>query len=206
MIASVTRGMKLHVYTAIALGCSVALGRAASAADDIRTWSEPPTAGAPTYVAEGVVAAPPAEVWVLVSKCADYVHNMPRIAASRELSREGDERTQSIAVCEVTADVPFPLSDLTSVTRATMTVDAANGSYTRAWTLLRGDYTVNDGSWRLVPVDGGAKTQVTYRIHVKPNVSLPDSLVAASQKTTLPQVIQYLRERTSERAAAAAAR
>jgi ribosome-associated toxin RatA of RatAB toxin-antitoxin module len=172
-------------------------GGAASAAGDIKTWTEPETGGAPTYCAEGVVDAPPAAVWKLVSNCADYVKNMPSIVASVELSREGDESTRFTTVCEVTADVPFPFSDLTSVSRATMTVDAKSGSYAREWTLIRGDYEVNDGSWKLVPVDGGAKTQVTYRIHVKPKLALPDSLIRSTQETRLPQVIQRLRDRTA---------
>jgi Polyketide cyclase / dehydrase and lipid transport len=78
-----------------------------------------------------------------------------------------------------------------------MTVDAKSGSYAREWTLIRGDYEVNDGSWKLVPVDGGAKTQVTYRIHVKPKLALPDSLIRSTQETRLPQVIQRLRDRTA---------
>jgi len=173
-------------------------GAAALAADDIKTWIEPVRAGAPTYCAEGVVDAPPAAVWALVSRCADYVKNMPSISASKELSREGDEQTKFTTVCEVAADIPFPFSDLVSVSRATLTVDAKSGSYTREWTLIRGDYEVNDGSWRLVPVDGGAKTKVTYRIHVKPKLALPDSMIRKTQETRLPQVIQYLRDRTAQ--------
>jgi ribosome-associated toxin RatA of RatAB toxin-antitoxin module len=188
------------VKRAIAAGLASALcGAAAAASDEIKTWTEP-GADAPTYVAEGVVHAPPARVWALVSKCADYVKNMPRVAASRELSREGDERTKFTTVCEVAFDAPFPFSDLVSVSRATMTVDDEAGVYTRTWTFLRGDYDVNDGSWRLVPVDGGAKTQVTYRIHAKPKLPLPDSLIATAQEQTLPQVIERLRERTAQEA------
>ena len=183
---------------AIALGSALLVCHAALAADEIKTWTEPENAaGAPTYCAEGVVAAPPAAVWALVSKCADYVLNMPSIAASKEISREGDERTKFTAVCEVTADVPFPFSDLTSVSRATMLVDGKSGGYSRSWTLLRGDYQVNEGSWQLVPIENGAKTKVTYRITVLPNTPLPTSLITASQKTMLPQVIQKLRDRTA---------
>jgi ribosome-associated toxin RatA of RatAB toxin-antitoxin module len=188
------------VKRAIALGLAGALCRAAAAAsNDITTRTEA-SADAPTYVAEGIVDAPPARVWALVSKCADYVKNMPSVAASEELSREGDERTKFTTVCQVTFDAPFPFSDLVSVSRATMTVDAQSGVYTRAWTLIRGDYDVNDGSWRLAPVDGGAKTQVTYRIHAKPKLPLPDSLIATAQQQTLPQVIERLRERTAQEA------
>jgi hypothetical protein len=85
------------------------------------------------------------------------------------------------------------------VSQATMTVDAPNATYTRSWRMIRGDYEVNDGSWQLVPLDGGAKTKVTYRIHVKPKLALPKWLIARSQETTLPQVIQYLRDRTANR-------
>ena len=184
---------------ALALLLAAAGASAADAPDEIKTWTEPETSGAPTYIAEGIVAATPAQVWSLVSKCADYTKNMPSISASQELSRSGDESSQWSAVCEVTADAPFPFSDLTSVSRATMTVDAKSGGYTRTWTLLRGDYEVNDGSWSLVPVDGGAKTRVTYRIHVKPKLPLPDSLIQSAQGTRLPQVIQLLRDRTAQR-------
>jgi ribosome-associated toxin RatA of RatAB toxin-antitoxin module len=182
---------------AFALLLAAAGARALDAPGEIKTWTEPETAGAPTYVAEGIVAATPAQVWGLVSRCGDYVKNMPSIAASRELERSGDESSRFTAVCEVTADVPFPFSDLISISRATMTVDAQSGSYTRAWTLIRGDYEVNEGSWSLVPVDGGASTKVTYRIHVKPKLPLPDSMIQSTQATRLPQVIQYLRDRTA---------
>jgi ribosome-associated toxin RatA of RatAB toxin-antitoxin module len=180
-------------------GC---FARAAAGTDDVRTWTETGNGGAaPTYVAEGIVDAAPAQVWALVSKCADYTKNMPNIVASEELSRQGDERSKFSAVCRVTADIPFPFSDLTSVSRATMTVDA-DGGYTRAWTLIDGDYQANEGSWHLVPIEGGAKTVVTYRIRAVPKLPLPDSLIASSQKTLLPQVIQRLRDRTAKAPAA----
>ncbi len=187
-------------FLAIALfGIALSSSRVGAATDDIKTWTETENGNdAPSYFAEGIVNAPPSAVWDLVSHCTDYVRNMPRIAASKELSRSGDESSEFTAVCEVTADVPFPFSDLTSVSRATMTVDAQNGSYMRVWELIRGDYEVNEGSWRLVAVEGGAKTKVTYRIHAKPKLPLPKSLIESSQRTALPQVIQRLRDRTSQ--------
>ena len=182
---------------ALALSIAAVGARAVEAPGEIKTWTEPETGGAPTYVAEGVIDAPPAQVWALVSRCGDYVKNMPSITASKELSRSGDESSKWTAVCEVTADVPFPFSDLTSISRATMTVDAKSGGYSRVWTLQSGDYEVNDGSWSLVPVDGGKSTKVTYRIHIKPKTSLPDSVIRAAQESRLPQVIQRLRDRTT---------
>ena len=182
----------------LALLVASARARAVESPGEIKTWTEPETGGAPTYVAEGVVDAPPAQVWAIVAKCADYVKNMPSISASKELSRSGDESSKWTTVCEVAADVPFPFSDLVSVSRATLNVDAKSGNYSRTWTFLSGDYEVNDGSWQLVPLDGGTKTKVTYRIHVKPKTSLPDSVIRSAQESRLPQVIQLLRERTAQ--------
>src|SRR5258705_7533498 len=55
--------------SAIALfAAATAFGEVAVAADDIQTESATEN-GMPTYMAEGVVDAPPAEVWTLVSKC-----------------------------------------------------------------------------------------------------------------------------------------
>src|SRR4029453_8016309 len=160
------RAMTHHppMATFAILLAAVCCGAAARAADDIKTWTEPePGSPTPTYVAAGGVDAPPAKVWAVVAKCADYDKYMPNIIASKELSREGDEHSKFTTVCEVLFDVPFPFSDLTSVSRATLTADEANGTYSRTWMLIRGDYEVNEGSWRLVPADGGAKTKVTYR-------------------------------------------
>ena len=184
---------------ALALLAGVCDSARALAADDIRTWTEAvPGSSAPFLVAEGVVDAAPAAVWAIVANCADYVKNLPSIVASKELSREGDEHSKATTVCEVVFDAPFPFSDLTSVSRATLTADEKSGRYSREWTLIRGDYEVNEGSWQLVPVDGGAKTKVTYRIHAKPKLPVPDSLIARTQMSTLPQVIERLRERTAQ--------
>src|SRR5258706_6833630 len=161
------RRMRRNSIAALLAAVCCARAAAAAAAAEIKTWTEPENAaGAPTYAAEGIIDAPPAAVWALVSRCADYAVTMPSISASKELSRTGDEHSKFTTVCEVTADVPFPFSDLTSVSRATLTVDEKSGHYSRAWQLIRGDYDVNEGSWRLVPLDGGTRTVVTYRITV----------------------------------------
>ena len=115
--------------------------------DDIKVSQQKfPDSDVPFNVVEGVVNAPPEDVWAVVSKCNNYAKTMPRILKSKELSREGDEATTWKAKCEVTADLPFPLSDLTGITIATHKVEAG-GKYSREWTLLSGDYDINHGAW-----------------------------------------------------------
>jgi len=148
----------------------------------------------PLAQVEAVIDAPPEKVWAIVSDCAHYARHFNRIAASKELSREGNTVT-----CEVTTDMPFPLSDLTSVNRAVHTVDPGK-RWLREWKLLRGDYDFNQGSWELVPFRGNAqRTLARYRLHAQPKVGLPQGLVQAAQERNLPGVMHRLRELTSGR-------
>ena len=147
----------------------------------------------PTNVAEGVIDAAPADVWAIVSRCADYSKNMPRIVKSVELSREGDETKQWTAKCQVTAHLPFPFSDLTGTTLATHKVEPGV-RYSREWNLVSGDYDINHGSWTVEPLEGGKKSYVTYKIRVKPKINLPTSWIASAQKSAIKEVVVRVRE------------
>jgi ribosome-associated toxin RatA of RatAB toxin-antitoxin module len=178
-----------------ALACSLSV--TALAADDIKVWSEP-VAGSdvPWSIVEGTIAAPAPVVWGIVSNCNDYQKNMPSIAGARELSRTGDPSSSFTTVCEVTADMPFPLSDLTSVSKAVHTVEPGK-RYVRAWTMISGDYDYNEGSWTIVSVDDKT-SKATYRLRVRPKMPVPDSMLGTFQAGTMPKIIQKLRARTAE--------
>lgn len=178
-----------------ALACSLSVP--ALAADDIKVWSEK-VAGSdvPWSIVEATIAAPAPVVWGIVSSCSDYKKNMPSIAGARELSRTGDPSSSFTTVCEVTADMPFPLSDLTSVSEAVHTVEPGK-RYVRAWTMIRGDYDYNEGSWTIVSVDDKT-SKATYRLRVRPKMPVPDSMLGTFQAGTMPKIIQKLRARTAE--------
>ena len=152
-----------------------------------------PESDIPFNVVEGVVDAPPAEVWAVVSDCGKYAKTMPRIVKSTELSRAGDEKSLWTVKCQVTAHLPFPFSDLTGITLATHKVEAGV-KYSREWTLVSGDYDVNHGSWTLVGIEEGKKTLVTYKIRVKPKINLPSSWITSAGKSTIKDVILRMRE------------
>ena len=173
----------------------VFLASAASADDDDIKVSQQkfPDSDVPFNVVEGTVNAPPEAIWAVVSKCADYSKTMPRIIKSKELSREGDEATTWKAKCEVTADLPFPLSDLTGITLATHKVEGG-GKFSREWTLVSGDYDINHGAWKIQGIDDNKKSLVTYKIRVKPKISLPTSWMVSAQKSALKDVILRMRE------------
>lgn len=159
------------------------VGRADRASDD-----------APTFVAQAIIDAPPSVVWQIVSRCDDFSRIMPRVLASKELSRKGDN-----VVCQVTIDMPFPLSDLTSVTAAVHREDATLGNFSREWKLVKGDYQVNEGAWILRALPNGKRTLATYRVTARPNIPVPSSLAALFQQGPLVKSMQAVREESRVR-------
>jgi ribosome-associated toxin RatA of RatAB toxin-antitoxin module len=143
----------------------------------------------PKVVAKAVIKAPMEKVWALIEKCENYEKTMLNIKSAKELSRKGNK-----VRCETVVDLPWPLSDLKSVTDANHTLNPGQ-SYVRAWTLVKGDFDYNNGSWKLTPFKGDAsKTLLVYTVHVKPHTSVPDSIKASAQRKSLPDLFEHLRK------------
>jgi len=171
---------------------------ALAAEPGVKVWTEK-VAGSdvPYSVAEGVVDAPASVVWSIVSDCNNYKTTMTNILSSQELSRSGND-----VVCKVTADLPFPLPDLTSQTKAVHTIDV-DKSYLRKWSLVEGDYHINEGSWTVVAIDA-THCKASYRLRVQPKMPVPDSLLTTFQNTAMPKVINNIRAQSAKKLAAAA--
>lgn len=141
----------------------------------------------PRAIVKAVIDAPPPKVWRIIGDCANYENTMNRVASSKLLRRDGDQH-----ICQIEIDLPFPLSNLNAVTRATH--KEGPDEWSRHWKLIRGDYEVNTGSWVLTPFDeAGTRTMVVYQIHAEPNVPLPDWIQARAQKSSLPDLIRRIR-------------
>lgn len=142
----------------------------------------------PKVVVKGVVDAPPAKVWEIVSDCTKYKQRMTRIKAAKLVKKTGDTY-----ICDVTVELPFPLSNL----RATTTAKHISGppTWSRTWTLLEGDYETNDGSWVLQEFAGDPqRTFVVYSVHAIPHTAVPDWLRKRAQESSMPDVIKRLRQ------------
>lgn len=146
-----------------------------------------PQSDTPFYVARGVVEAPPARVWAIVADCGRYRETMVRVAASTLVSRN-----DAATVCRLQMAMPFPLPNLTAVTRATHR--AEGGRFTREWQLVEGDFALHEGSWVLEPFEGDSnRTLVTHRARVRPKLPVPEMLLAGSKKETLKETLENLR-------------
>lgn len=169
----------------------VALGADLDAGEILVTSEAVAGRDMPRARVEAVIEAPPEKVWEIIQSCGNYSKTMPRIAASKELSRDG-----GVTVCEVTVDMPFPLSNLTSRTEAVMTVQPGV-RWERRWKLLSGDYHVNEGAWVLTPWRGDSKrTHARYELLADPKIHVPQAIINSAQTKSLPKTIERLREQT----------
>ena len=134
------------------------------------------------------IEAPPERVWAVIDDSAHYDKVLPRVKRSVEVSREGD-----VVHTRQTIEMPFPLKDLTSLTRAVHTVEPGK-RYRREWTLVEGDYKRNAGSWTLVPVeDNDQRTLVRYELDVVPKIRIPQRVQHAAQERAMPGLIEAIR-------------
>ncbi len=141
----------------------------------------------PKAVVKAMINAPPEKVWPLIDKCADYDKTMLRIESSRLIKKKGNTHT-----CEIEVDMPFPLDNLVAVTEAKHT--AGPDKWSRKWKLLRGDYTVNSGSWVLTRYDeAGTQTMVHYQLLAEPKSGIPDWVRDKAQRSALPKLIEHIR-------------
>lgn len=142
----------------------------------------------PEATVVAVVNAPPTKVWKVVSECQNYKKTMVRILDSKLISKTGE-----VVICQVTTDMPWPISNLTSTTRAIH--KAGPTQWSRTWTLMKGDFLDNRGAWKLTAFKGDpSRTLVTYKIHVVPDVSVPDAILRKAMKETLPNMMENLRK------------
>ncbi|TXD36223.1 hypothetical protein FRC98_13955 [Lujinxingia vulgaris] len=142
----------------------------------------------PRMIVTGVIDASPADVWKIVSDCGNYSRTMPRIKESRMVSRDGDT-----VICETVVGLPFPLSDLRSTTTATHTEGPVE--WRRQWTMIEGNYRFNEGYWSLKSFNGhNDRTLAVYSVYAAPEGSVPGWMRRRAQESSMPGVIEAVRE------------
>ncbi|MFO0598107.1 MAG: SRPBCC family protein [Myxococcaceae bacterium] len=137
----------------------------------------------------GVIDAPTSEVWPVLRDCALFEKFMPKMKKSAILEENGER------LCHTELKLPFPLTDLWSDTRSVIR-EEPEGHYLRSWTLVRGTYHRNSGSWHVLPWgEDKKKTLVVYTIDSDPKMMVPDALIRSAQTGSLPDVFAAIRKR-----------
>jgi len=129
------------------------------------------------------IAAPPKVVWRVMTDC-----------------RETPKLIASAAPCRVLSSGPgWDVPEQT--TRGGLFVPPLHNVYRsdyQPFSLIRfhkvgGDLKVEDGEWRLEPLNGGRATRVIYINRIAANLLLPAALVRAGLKSDTPKVLMNLR-------------
>jgi hypothetical protein len=141
----------------------------------------------------GVIDAPTTEVWPVLRDCSQFSKFMPRIKSSSIKMFSGE------ALCAVELELPWPLTNLWSDTKSIYTEDDPPGHYSRVWSLVRGTYKRNDGSWTVVPWGkNNEKTLIRYAVDSDPKMIIPDPILRSAQTGALPDVFKAIRKRVIE--------
>lgn len=74
---------------------------------------------------------------------------------------------------------------------------AAQHAYRLNWSLIIGNLKENSGEWLLEPY-GQGQTKATYHLNTDPGGAIPDFLIKQGTCTTMPQIIQAVRERAAK--------
>jgi ribosome-associated toxin RatA of RatAB toxin-antitoxin module len=139
-----------------------------------------------------VLDKPIEEVLQIVRDYANYAEFMPNFTKSRVLAQRG---SRAMVYMEVSvAKGAFTLWGQLNLAESpqvgdTRVVEAR---------LLEGNIDAFSASWTLTPVDGGARTEVDFKIFVDPDIPLPPSIFSRENERAAGRTVRALRTRVFE--------
>jgi hypothetical protein len=164
----------------------------------------------------GVIEAPRERVWSVISDYNEHKHFMPNIlecfairpealellqgASPQDLGRlEGqlrqyhtDRITDTVVYIYGMGDFPWPMPNK----RYILKVVRDPLRYVTHSTMVIGQMKVNESWWELERYGSdGSRTLARYRIFLDPGIPLPEFAIGMATRSTLPKVIQAVRER-----------
>ncbi len=146
--------------------------------------------------AVGVIDKPLDEVLPVVLDYANYVHFMPHFTKSKVLAQRG---SRAMVYMEVSvASGTFTLWGQLKLSEAA----PEGGSRVIEARLVDGNMDAFSATWRLSPVDRGARTEVDFKIYVDPDMPLPSSVFSRENERAAGNTVRALRSRvftTAER-------
>jgi len=139
--------------------------------------------------AVAVFEKPIDDVMPVVVDYGNYVHFMPNFTKSKVLAQRGNRAMVymevSVASGTLTLWGQLKLSEV-APEGDTRVVEAR---------LLQGNLDAFQATWRLTPVDGGARTEVDFKIYVDPDMPLPSSVFSHENERAAGNTVRALRSR-----------
>jgi len=139
--------------------------------------------------AVGVIDKPIGQVFPVVVDYANYAHFMPNFTKSKVLAQRGNRAMVymevSVAAGTFTLWGQFKLSEAPPEGE-TRVIEAR---------LLEGNMDAFRASWRLTPVDDGARTEVDFKLYVDPDMPLPSSVFSRENERAAGNTVRALSSR-----------
>jgi len=132
------------------------------------------------------IASPPKSVWLVMNDCR-YIKRLITSAQSCRVL-QGDAERNGWDIKETVTKGGFFIPSIHNVYRS----DYQPYSLIR-FHRLAGDMKIEEGEWRLEPLDGGAATRVIYVNRVAVNLFAPAFMVRAGIRKDTPKVLLNLR-------------
>ena len=136
-----------------------------------------------------VIDRPMDQVLPVVVDYDNYARFMPNFTKSKVLAQRGNRAMVymevSVAAGTFTLWGQFKLSE-TPVEGDTRVIEAR---------LLEGNMDAFSASWRLTPVDDGARTEVDFKLYVDPDMPLPSSVFSRENERAAGNTIRALSSR-----------
>jgi len=139
-----------------------------------------------------VVDKPIEEVLPIIRDYANYKQFMPNFTKSKVLAQRGDRAM-------VYMEVSVAKGALTLWGQLNLAERPQDGeSRVVEAHLMEGNIDAFSASWTLTPVDGGARTEVDFKIYVDPDIPLPSSIFSRENERAAGRTVRALRTRVSE--------
>ncbi len=140
----------------------------------------------------GVIDKPIEEVLPVVVDYASYAYFMPNFTKSKVLAQRGNRAMVymevSVASGTFTLWGQLKFSEV-AFEGSTRVIEAR---------LLEGNMDAFSATWRLTPVDGGAGTEVDFKIYVDPDMPLPSSVFSRENERAAGKTVRALQTRVIE--------
>ena len=139
-----------------------------------------------------VVDKPIEEVLPIIRDYANYKQFMPNFTKSKVLAQRGNRAM-------VYMEVSVAKGALTLWGQLSLAERPQDGeSRVVEAHLMEGNIDAFSASWTLTPVDGGARTEVDFKIYVDPDIPLPSSIFSRENERAAGRTVRALRTRVSE--------
>ena len=136
---------------------------------------------------ETLVAAPPEAVWQLFSDISRLPQRIVFLRAAEVMFRR-----ESRAQVRFKMALPFPLRDFVWTNDIDYDAGSGDGERRIVWTLVKGDFLVNEGELRIAATKSG-QTHARYRLRIRPRSRVPVAAQNLALRWLLPKVVQRLR-------------